>query len=56
MKMKKRNKSERAYHKGYDAAIKGKSVSRCPYSVAETRGAWMGGWREGRVFASGMAL
>lgn len=44
----KRNKVERAQHLGYKAGIRGKSMSMCPYAVAETRGAWMGGWREGR--------
>ncbi len=48
MRTQKRNKSERAFNLGYKAGMRGKSMSLCPYQVAETRGSWMGGWREGR--------
>lgn len=48
MKSKKRDKLERAFHSGYKAGIKGRSSINCPYSLAEVRGCWMGGWREGR--------
>lgn len=53
MKSKKRDKVERAFHLGYKAGIRGKDASMCPYSVAETRGSWMGGWREGRSDSRG---
>lgn len=54
MKTQKRDKVERAYHLGYKAGIRGKSVEICPYTVPETRGSWMGGWRNGREdFKSG---
>lgn len=48
MKTQKRDKVERAFHLGYKAGIRGKSSNLCPYTVPETRGSWMGGWREGR--------
>lgn len=48
MKTHKRDKVERAYHLGYSAGVRGKSMSICPYDVASIRGSWMGGWRDGR--------
>lgn len=48
MKRQKRDKIEHAYHLGYKTGIRGKSANLCPYALAEMRGSWMGGWREGR--------
>ncbi len=48
MRTKKRDRVERAYNLGYKAGIRGKSLDICPYSIATTRGSWMGGWRAGR--------
>ncbi len=48
MKSQKRDKIDRAYHLGYRAGVRGKSTDLCPYSVAETRGSWMGGWRDAK--------
>lgn len=57
MKSQKRDKIERAYHLGYKAGVRGKSTGLCPYSVAETRGSWMGGWRDAKNgFRSGLEL
>lgn len=48
MKTQKRNRVDRAYHSGYKAGVRGKSSNLCPFGIPETRGSWMGGWREGR--------
>lgn len=48
MKSQKRNRLERAYNAGYKAGIRGRSYVHCPYELAQKRGCWMGGWREGR--------
>lgn len=54
-KRKKRDKSERAYSLGFKAGVRGHEMESCPYNeVAEERGYWFGGWREGRSnFLSG---
>ena len=49
MKTHKRDRVERAYNLGYKAGIRGRSTKLCPYNLAETRGSWMGGWRDGRT-------
>lgn len=40
----------RVYNHGYHAAIKGKSLSTCPYESfgSEKRHQWTSGWRDGR--------
>ena len=48
MKTHKRNQSERAFVKGYQAGIDGKSRSLCPHETGDTRQQWLSGWREGR--------
>lgn len=48
MKRQKRRNSLRAYTKGYEAGLKGRSKSGCPHDSGENRVQWMGGWREGR--------
>jgi ribosome modulation factor len=54
MRTQKRDKIDRAYSLGYKAGIRGRSVDNCPFSIAEKRGPWMGGWRDGRNdFVSG---
>ena len=47
MKKHKRNKKERAYSKGYQNGIYGKSNENCPHYQPETRFAWLNGWRDG---------
>ncbi len=48
MRSQKRSQIERAFHKGYQAAMYGKSWSNCPHEAGSCRQIWMSGWREGR--------
>ena len=48
MKRQKRNHSMRAYPRGYQAGVDGKSRSACPHESGEARQLWLAGWREGR--------
>ncbi len=46
---------DRAYNRGYNAGLDGKSREDCPFGTLQARTNWMGGWREGRTdFAHGM--
>lgn len=49
MKRTKRNTDDRAYSKGYNAGLEGKSRDLCPFDALDKRTNWMGGWREGRA-------
>lgn len=46
MKRQKRDRQNRAYSKGYQAGIAGRSKEQCPYSNVEVKSEWLGGWRE----------
>lgn len=48
MKSQKRSHSDRAFSKGYQAAITGRSWSSCPFEGNKAKQLWMSGWREGR--------
>ncbi len=48
MKTQKRSQSARAFNKGYQAGIEGRSRSLCPQGNATIRQTWLSGWREGR--------
>lgn len=48
MKTQKRSHSDKAYAKGYQTGVAGKSMSNCPHISGEARQNWMTGWREGR--------
>ena len=48
MKRQKRNKSDRAYIKGYQTGVFGRSKDMCPHESPRTRQSWLTGWREGR--------
>lgn len=48
MKRQKRSQTDRAFVKGYQAGIGGRSRGLCPHETGETRQQWMSGWREGR--------
>ncbi len=48
MRRQKRNKTNRAYTRGYQIGIHGKSKGLCPYHDIDTRQAWLSGWRTGR--------
>ncbi len=49
MKRQKRDRFERAHHKGFTAAINGKSSEDCPFNGFSIREQWLGGWREARA-------
>ena len=48
MKRQKRNQPERAFSRGYQAGIEGRSRTQCPHDSDPTRQNWLSGWREGR--------
>lgn len=48
MKRLKRNPIDRAFVRGYQNGLTGKSKDSCPFSTAASRHAWLTGWREGR--------
>ena len=49
MKRQKRDQVERAFAKGYQAGIDGRSRSLCPHETGIARQQWISGWRESRV-------
>jgi len=48
MKRLKRDPLERAFVRGYQFGLHGKSRELCPFTLADVRQAWLNGWREGR--------
>lgn len=49
MKRQKRDRGERAYSRGYQAGLQGRSREACPFEEEEiVRQAWLNGWREGK--------
>lgn len=48
MKRQKRDRGERAYSRGYQAGLQGRSRDTCPYDEETMRLTWLNGWREGR--------
>ena len=48
MKKHKRDKSARAYKKGYQAGLFGKAKDSCPMNAEPERQEWLSGWSEGR--------
>ena len=48
MRRQKRDKSERAYARGYMIGVARKSKELCPYGDLLTKQSWLGGWRQGR--------
>lgn len=48
MRSQKRNQAERAFSRGYQAGVMGRSRSCCPHETSEARQHWLTGWREGR--------
>lgn len=50
MKRQKRDRSERAYSRGYQAGLQDRSRDACPFAETEEtlRQAWLNGWREGK--------
>lgn len=47
MKRQKRDRGERAYSRGYQAGLQGRSRDSCPFDDT-MRQTWLNGWREGR--------
>ncbi len=43
----KRDKTERAFQKGYRAGLSGKAQETCPHVAEMPRHSWLCGWREG---------
>jgi ribosome modulation factor len=48
MRRQKRDKMERAFQKGYQAGVEGKSKDQCPKTEGPEHQQWVNGWREGR--------
>ncbi|MFT5210587.1 MAG: ribosome modulation factor [Flavobacterium sp.] len=48
MRRQKRDKSDRAFTRGYQMGVHGKSKELCPYHTNDSRLSWMSGWRTGR--------
>lgn len=49
MRRQKRDLSERAFHKGYQAGVSGRTKDNCPHENDNTKQQWLTGWREGRT-------
>ncbi len=49
MKRSKRNMVQRAYERGYQMGLTGRSSDSCPHASGENRSSWLSGWREGRT-------
>ena len=48
MKRAKRDKTTRAYARGFLAGQQGRSKEICPHAETPTRHSWLSGWRDGR--------
>ena len=48
MRRQKRNMNTRAYDRGYQAGLSGRSIDFCPHVEETHRLNWVSGWREGR--------
>ncbi len=48
MKRQKRDMNDRAFQKGYQAGLDGRSQEICPHESEQPRHFWLSGWREGR--------
>ena len=48
MKRLKRNRIRRAFDKGYQLGLAGRSKENCPFLTGSARSKWLEGWREGR--------
>jgi len=46
MKRQKRDRQDRAYSRGYQAGVSGRSKDNCPYQDIGIKSEWLGGWRE----------
>ncbi len=48
MRRQKRDRSDRAFTRGYRSGVHGKSRELCPYHEDEPKQNWLNGWRTGR--------
>ena len=48
MRRLKRDPLEKAFLRGYQYGVNGKSRELCPFTLPSVRQAWINGWREGR--------
>jgi ribosome modulation factor len=48
MKRQKRDLQERAFQRGYQTGLLGRTRSRCPHMQGTSRTEWLLGWHEGR--------
>jgi ribosome modulation factor len=48
MRRQKRDMNERAFQRGYQAGLGGRSNEDCPHENESPRQFWLSGWREGR--------
>ena len=48
MKRRKRDMSNRAFDRGYQIGVAGRSSDLCPHNNDQQRFNWLAGWREGR--------
>lgn len=48
MRRQKRDMNERAFQRGYQAGLGGRSNEDCPHESEAPRQFWLSGWREGR--------
>ena len=49
MRRQKRDMTERAFTRGYQAGLSGRSREICPFETRAVRQRWMIGWHEGRT-------
>ena len=49
MRRQKRDMNSRAFDKGYQAGLAGRSQDDCPHADDQHRTHWLSGWREGRA-------
>ena len=49
MKRQKRDRTDRAFTKGYQTGVSGRSKDICPHEEPQLRQSWLSGWREGRT-------
>ena len=48
MRRQKRDMNGRAFDRGYQAGLSGRSSEDCPHHAGGHRDNWLSGWREGR--------
>jgi ribosome modulation factor len=49
MRRQKRDMTARAYERGYQAGVSGRSSEMCPHTNEQQRINWVTGWREGHA-------